>query len=620
MDYKLIDARYYYDENDLGVNFNKDFSIFKIWAPLAKDVQLILHDDIYKMKKGNKGVWEIKINGDLHGEFYNYYISQDGKKYEEIVDPYATSLSVNGKKGAIVDFKRTNPDSWKNKKPELNHHVDSIIYELHIRDISIDDNSGIKNKGKYLGLSEKNTISKDGIKTGLSHIKELGVTHIQIMPVYDFATVDETKENEYNWGYDPENFNALDGSYSTDPYDPTARIYEFKEMIQNIHDEGIRVIMDVVYNHVYKVEKSNFEKIFSGYYFRKNKDDEFYNGSGCGNEVASERKMVRKFITDSVLHWAKEYNLDGFRFDLMGLIDIETMNEIRLKLDKIDPSIIIIGEGWEMGEALKFEDKSCLWNAKYLPDIGQFNDDFRDGIRGDNFDAKSLGFVGGNYKYKNKILRGIVGGIEYSNNIKHLDNIFPNQIVNYVEVHDNHTLYDKLKLSIEDDKLAKKAHILGSTIAILSQGITFIHSGQEILRTKKGEHNTYNMGDEINKYDWSRKYKYLKEFNYIKDIIKLKKKHSSFRLNSKEEIREKLKIIDTKDSIISYYIENPNDKWKYILVIHNASRKSEEVCLPIIKDWNIVVEDGEIDFDGIRKIKDLTIKVKCLNTTIAYAK
>ncbi len=618
MDFKLIDARYYYDRNDLGANYNKEETEFKLWAPYAKDVKLILCDEIIDMEKLEKGIWSVTIKEDLHSNFYNYYISVNGEYYEEVVDPYAKSLSVNGLKGAIIDFKRTNPEGWNDLKPEFEKAVDAIIYELSIRDISIDENSGIKNKGKYLGMSETETHTKDNLKSGLSHIKDLGITHVQIMPIYDFATVDETTDDDYNWGYDPLNFNALDGSYSTDPYDPTARIYEFKRMIQSIHNEGMRVIMDVVYNHVYDIDTINFEKIFPGYYFRKNKNDEFYDGSGCGNEVASERKMVRKFIVDSVVFWAKEYNLDGFRFDLMGLLDIETMNTIRLELDKIDSSIIIIGEGWEMGEALKFEDKACLWNAKYLPGIGQFNDDFRDGIRGNNFDTKSIGYIGGNFSKKISVLRGIVGGIEYSNEIKHLQDISPNQIVNYVEVHDNYTLYDKLKLSITDENSIKKRHMLGTAIAILSQGITFIHSGQEIMRTKNLEHNTYNLGDEINKFNWSRKKEFLDVFEYVKGIIKIKKEHPSFRMNSCDEIRKKIKIIDSEDSIIAYTIINKNDLWKNILVVHNASDELKTIEIPFELEWNVVVNNEIIDLNGIKKIKNNILEIDGLNTIIAY--
>jgi len=618
MDHKIIDAKYYYDGDDLGVTYSKKESTFKLWAPLAENVQLIICDEVFPMERKNRSVWEISIENDVHGMFYNYNISLDGKKYKEVVDPYAKSLSVNGKKGAIVDFEKVNPDGWSLDKPRFENYVDSIIYELHIRDISIDENSGIKHKGNFLGLSELNTVTLDGLTSGLNHIKELGVTHIQLMPIYDFATVDETKEDDYNWGYDPLNFNALDGSYSTDPYDPTARIYEFKQMVQNIHDSGIRVIMDVVYNHVYDIHTINFEEILPGYYFRKKENGEFYNGSGCGNEVASERKMVRKFVVDSVAFWAKEYNLDGFRFDLMGLLDIETMNQIRYALDKIDPSIIIIGEGWEMGEALNFEDKACLWNSKYLPRIGQFNDDFRDGIRGDNFNAESTGYIGGDYSKKISVLRGIVGGVEYSDEIKHLDGVEPDQTVNYVEVHDNLTLYDKLKLSVKKESI-KERHLLGTAIAILSQGITLIHSGQEIMRTKDLEHNTYNMGDEVNKFDWQRKKEYLDVFNYVKGLIRIDQDHPSFRLRTTTEIKNKLNIISTEESVIAYTIKNSKDSWTEILVIHNASNEIKEVYLPDDKTWHLVMEGIQIDLEGGKEFSGDKIKVQKLSTTIAYS-
>ena len=618
MDHRIVDAKYYYDGDDLGVTYSKEKSTFKLWAPLAKNVQLILCDDIFPMKCGPRGVWETTLENDFHGLFYNYNISLDGEKYKEVVDPYAKSLSVNGKKGAIIDFEEATPDHWSLEKPSFENPVDAIIYELHIRDISIDESSGIKHKGNYLGLSETDTVTPDGLTSGLNHIKELGVTHVQLMPIYDFATVDETNEDDYNWGYDPLNFNALDGSYSTDPYDPTARIYEFKQMVQSIHDSGIRVIMDVVYNHVYDIHSINFEDILPGYYFRKKDNGEFYNGSGCGNEVASERKMVRKFIVDSVVNWATEYNLDGFRFDLMGLIDIETMNQIRYALDKIDPSIIMIGEGWEMGEALEFKDKACLWNSRYLPRIGQFNDDFRDGIRGDNFNAESIGYIGGDYSKKLSVLRGVVGGIEYSDHIKHLDGVEANQTVNYVEVHDNHTLFDKLKLSVKDQCI-KERHLLGTAIAILSQGITLIHSGQEIMRTKDFEHNTYNMGDEVNKFDWHRKKEYLDVFKYVKALIQIKKEHPSFRLTHKEEIRSQLNILETDESTIAYRIKNPKDSWHENLIIHNVSKEKKRIKLKEDKTWHLVIQGKDIDLEGEKKISGQSIEIEKLSTTIAYS-
>lgn len=618
MDPRIIDAKYYYKGNDLGVTFTKEQSTFKLWAPLAKKVELILSDEIIKMKREPRGIWSTKVLGNHHGEFYNYRVSLNGVHFDEVVDPYAKSLSVNGLKGAVIDFDAVNPNGWHLKKPDFNDAVDAIIYELHVRDITINENSGIKHPGHYLGLSERETLTKDGLKSGLDHIVDLGVTHVQLMPIYDFATVDETSKEEYNWGYDPLNFNALDGSYSTDPYDPTTRIYEFKTMVQSIHDAGLRVIMDVVYNHVYDIDTINFEKIMPGYYFRKTESGQFYNGSGCGNEVASERKMVRKFIVDSVIFWAKEYNLDGFRFDLMGLLDIETMNEIRYALDEIDPSIIMIGEGWEMGDALPFEKKACLWNAKYLPNIGQFNDDFRDGIRGDNFEAEHPGYVGGNFSKKISVLRGIVGGIHYSDEINHLDGISPNQIVNYVEVHDNHTLFDKLKLSVQD-KSIKKRHMLATAINILSQGITFIHSGQEILRTKQLEHNTYNLGDEINQFDWDRKKEFYDVYLYVRELIKLKKKHPCFSMTNAKEIRKKLKFIETEESIIAYEIICHRDSWKRTLVIHNASDVIKEIQLPNDLSWKVVFEGKSPTLEKTRTHKEDILKVSPLDTVIAYS-
>ncbi len=420
-----FDNLFYYGGNDLGNTYTPQHTKFRLWAPTASEAKLVTYknwnDKIgaeINMQQGEKGTWTAELKGNQKGLFYTYKV-KIGDKWAEAVDPYVRAASVNGDKGAVVNLEETNPKKWKaNKKPKFKNPEDAIIYELHVRDLSIQPESGIKQKGKYLGVTEKGTKGPGGVKTGLDHIKELGVTHVQFLPIFDYASVNEETLNEpqYNWGYDPKNFNVPEGSYSTNPYEPTVRITELKQMVQTLHDNNLRVVMDVVYNHMYNAAESNFHKLVPGYYYRYNEDGTFANGTGVGNDTASERKMMRKFMIDSVTYWAKEYNLDGFRFDLMGIHDYETMNEIRKAVNQIDPSIILHGEGWDLNTPLAAELKANQKNAEKMKGIAHFNDNIRDGLKGSVFEEKENGFVNGKQNMEDRIKKGITAGIDYDTN------------------------------------------------------------------------------------------------------------------------------------------------------------------------------------------------------------
>lgn len=622
-----IDDFYYYEGEDLGYTFKEGKHIFKVWSPISDMVTLCIYEDYnrsdkkeYIMVKKSKGVWEIELNEDLEGKYYTFTSSIDNVKREG-VDPYAKALSINGEKGAIVNMDITNPKDWDNhNRPTINYGTDSIIYEVSVRDLSTDMESGIKNKGKYLGLSEEDTHGPNGTKTGLSHIKDLGVTHVQLLPIFDFGSVDESQfdSNKYNWGYDPANYNAPEGSYSTDPFNPVSRIKELKFTIKVLHENGLSVIMDVVYNHMYNVDKTGFNNMMPGYYFRYDKNGNLSNESMCGNAIASENSMVRKYIVDSVKYWAEEYNIDGFRFDLMGLLDVKTMNEIRREVNKIKPSIILLGEGWNMASLLKEEDKAIQFNAHKLKDIAFFNDSIRDGLRGNPFSHEARGFLSGEGYKELEVKKAIVGGIKYSSEIQTWGEVSPNQVVNYIECHDNHTLYDKLSLTVKDENKIKDMHRLGSSIILLSQGIPFIHAGQEFLRTKNGVENSYNYPDSINKISWRRKLENINTVNYVKGLISLRKSHPAFRMKTSEEIRKNIIFIDMPANSVGYkIINNANgDESKEIIVIHNANKESIEVNLDFYGKFNVLVNKERAGIEVIETIEDNKLFVEGISTLV----
>ncbi|MGQ7724291.1 MULTISPECIES: type I pullulanase [unclassified Bacillus (in: firmicutes)] len=618
-----FDNLFYYGGNDLGNTYTPQHTKFRLWAPTASEAKLVTYknwnDKIgaeINMQQGEKGTWTAELKGNQKGLFYTYKV-KIGDKWTEAVDPYVRAASVNGDKGAVVNLEETNPKKWKaNKKPKFKNPEDAIIYELHVRDLSIQPESGIKQKGKYLGVTEKGTKGPEGVKTGLDHIKDLGVTHVQFLPIFDYASVNEETLNEpqYNWGYDPKNFNVPEGSYSTNPYEPTVRITELKQMVQTLHDNNLRVVMDVVYNHMYNAAESNFHKLVPGYYYRYNEDGTFANGTGVGNDTASERKMMRKFMIDSVTYWAKEYNLDGFRFDLMGIHDYETMNEIRKAVNQIDPSIILHGEGWDLNTPLAAELKANQKNAEKMKGIAHFNDNIRDGLKGSVFEEKENGFINGKENMEDRIRKGITAGIDYDTNSSTYQD--PEQVLTYVEAHDNHTLWDKLELTNpgDSDEVRTQMHKLSSSILLTSQGIPFLHAGQEFMRTKYGDHNSYKSPDSINQMDWLRRATFNNEVDYMKGLIELRKKYSAFRMTSAEQIKTHVSFIDAPKNTVAYIIEG--NKHEYFTVAHNANREAVEITLPSKGPWKLLVDGKQAGSKPLYVVHDNKIKVPALSSIV----
>jgi len=634
-------AKYPIYNGSLGVSYSHKKTTFKVWAPMAAEVKLRLYDageggapikEVDLKKKAN-GLWDASIPEDLKNKYYTFHVLNDGKWSLEVPDIYAKAVGVNGHRGMIVDLGSTDPAGWsKDKSPAFKKATDAVIYELHIRDISIDPNSGIKNKGKFLGLTETGTKSPDGLSTGLDHLKELGITHVHLLPSFDFNSIDETKpgSKQYNWGYDPLNYNVPEGSYSTNPYDGNVRIREFKEMVHALHKNGIRVILDVVYNHTTDIDHSNFTQFAPGYFYRHNPDGSYSNATGCGNETASERPMMRKFMMESVLYWAHEYHIDGFRFDLMGVHDIKTMNAISDTLHNINPSIVIYGEGWTAGASPYPENlRAVKKNAAKLHHIAAFSDDIRDGLRGGWSDLKSKGFASGNGDLKESVKFGIAASVkhpqvDYSkvNYSKAPWAKEPGQTITYVSCHDDNCLFDRLKISnpnapetdlIKMDKLAQ-------TAVMTSQGIAFMLSGEEMLRTKQGVANSFNSPDTINQIDWSRKAKYAGLFEYYKQLIALRKQHPAFRMSSAAMIDNHLHFLNIPDQqVIAYQLTgNANsDKWADILVILNGSTGSKTIAIPT-GNWTLVGDGNQIDQSGIRNINSASVKVPGSTAFILY--
>ncbi|PKG24946.1 type I pullulanase [Niallia nealsonii] len=596
---KEFDDLFYYD-GFLGVGYSLEQCDFSLWAPTAQRVKLILQDPLkpvkerieIDMERGDKGVWKTTVNERLENYYYSYLVLIN-LEWRESVDPYAVAVNANGLTGAIVDLKKTK--IIKPSLPPLSHTVDSIVYETHIRDFTIHANSGAKNKGKYLGVSELHTQTKSGELTGLSYVKDLGVTHIEFLPVHDFEEVDELAEQKkYNWGYNPTHYNVPDGSYSLHPNNPYTRIYELKSMIQSVQKEGLRVILDVVYNHVYKKEESPFEKIVPGYFFRYDKFGVPSNGTGVGNDIASERLMVRKYIVNSVSFWLEQYQIDGLRFDLMGILDITTMKEIKKICDKYDSNFLIIGEGWNLPTTIPEKERAIIKNQKHLPAIAQFNDQFRDKIKGSTFQLNHIGFaLGGNESKVEELLSGSIGLLQANQGLF----TEPNQTVNYVESHDNHTLWDKIEICFpfEKEEIKQKKHRLATTLVLLSQGIPFLNSGQEFFRTKKGVENSYQSPDEINQLDWDRMVLYKKNVEFIKNVIQLRKDNGAFRLQSSADIRAHIRIKRIDRSFIEYQLINVKKygQWETIIVYINANTNSVKTSIPD-GEWKCLMDDMSI--------------------------
>ena len=615
---------------------------FSLWSPIADEVKVLLYESghegsAYKtipMVKGIDGTWKATVSEDLHGKFYTFNVKIEDRWLGDTPGIMAKAVGVNGKRAAVLDLDLTDPEGWnEDVRPHLDNFADIVVYEMHHRDFSVDSVSGITNKGKFLALTEEGTKSSLGEKTGIDHLKELGVNHVHILPSYDYASVDESKleSNQYNWGYDPVNYNVPDGSYSTDPYNPAVRIKEFKQMVQALHKAGIRVVLDVVYNHTFDIVNSNFEKTVPGYFYRFNAEGKYADASGCGNETASDRAMMRKYMIESVLHWVKEYHIDGFRFDLMGIHDIETMNAIRAELNKIDPTIFVYGEGWAAGSPqMPQEDLAMKANAFKMPGIAVFSDEMRDGIRGPwNNDAEGA-FLVGNAGHEMSIMYGLVGCIEHPQIVNDSVNYSkqawasqPTQMISYVSCHDDMCLADRIKATLPADATVEERialHKLAETFVFTSQGIPFIFTGDEVMRDKKGVHNSYNSPDNINTVDWKQKTTYRGVFDYIKDLIALRKAHPAFRMGNADLVRKHMEFLPVEGSNLIAYIlkDNANgDSWKNIIVAYNSRTEAAHINVPS-GNYTIVCKDGVINMKGMGKVKGSSVMVPARSALIMH--
>ena len=609
-------AKYTYTGDDLGNTYSKTETKMRVWAPTASAVKVVTYAKAdtplaggveTEMTSDVNGTWIAKVSGDKDGLIYNYRVTVDGVT-NEAVDPYVRATTINGTRGVVVDLDKTDPANWKKTKPAFSGKtVDAVIYELHVRDFSIDASSGIPaaHKGKFLAFTNVNT-SFNGIKTGISAIKDLGVTHVELLPFFDFASVDEASPS-FNWGYDPQNYNVPEGSYSTDPTKPTARITELKQAIQAMHDQKLRVNMDVVYNHVYNAGAFSQESIVPGYWFRTDETGSLTNGTGVGNDTASEGPMVRKFIVDSVKYWATEYNLDGFRFDLMGIHDIQTVNEVTAALKAIDPTIIVIAEGWNMG-TLPDDQKANQINIAKLNNVAMFNDQIRDGLKGSVFNATDTGWATGKISAAADVLAGIVGNTDYSAAfLTKWTTTAPGQSVNYVESHDNLSLADKLTASVKGVSPAGVAQLsqFASSVAFLAQGVPFLQAGQEFVRSKNGNENSYNADDATNSLKWSTKAKYVATTKYYQGLFALRAAHPAFRMSTTAQVKANLKFLKTTNDVIAYSLNGKavKDKAATIVVIHNPNPGAATVTLPNKKKWEIVVKGGVA---GTKTIESIT--------------
>lgn len=559
------------DINNLGATFSCSETVFRVWAPSRDSIELLIYEDytdtdrrVFKMDKMPDGVHQCIVNENLKDKYYTYLVDSS----YEVTDPYSVASSLNSKKSAIIDLGETNPIGWQEQNiPAVEWKCDEIIYELHVKDFTFHPNSGVRHRGKYLGMCEEGT-SYNGHATGIDHLKELGITCVQLMPVYDYYTVDEDEKSfyydfNYNWGYDPELYNVPEGSYATRPEDPKNRILELKTLIMELHNANIKVVLDVVYNHTYLTEDSNFNILYPNYYYRLREDGTFSNGAGCGNEFATEKPMVRKFIIDSLKFWLEEYKVDGFRFDLMALIDRDTLEQVVITLKRAKKDILIYGEPWMAEPSVLAHDKMSVKGIEDELDIAIFNDSYRDAVKGDN-DGYIKGFSQGNIGYKIEMETGITSSFSK----------LPHRTINYINAHDNLILYDKMKkilpFSTEDEIIRQNKFAL--SILFTSQGIPLIHAGNEFLRSKYLNGNSYNSPISVNQIDWSLKDRHIDFYRYVKDLIRLRKAYKEFTMTNPAQIRRRIKFLDNRlqNNLIAYTI-NRRITCESLLVVHNGN-------------------------------------------------
>lgn len=622
-----FEKMYTYTETDLGATWSTEKTTFRLWAPTADSVQIHLYKsgnaeaqdllETLDMSRDVKGTWIVSKNGNLNGIYYTYLVHVEGTEVE-VCDPYARTTGVNGQRAMIIDLASTNPEGWEeDKDPNYDKPItDSVIYELHVRDLSMDENSGIQNKGKFLGLTETGTKNPDGLSTGLDHIKSLGVTHIHLLPVYDYGFTDESLPlPQYNWGYDPVNFNVPEGSFSTDPYHGEVRVSEMKQMIKTLHDNGLSVVMDVVYNHVYDGKEFCFNQIVPGYFSRINSKGTWSNGSICGNDTASERNMVHKYIVDSVNYWADEYHIDGFRFDLVGLIDVETINEITTSVHQKHPNVIFYGEGWDMPTELTKPDIELAIqpNSPKMPEFSFFNDTIRDLLRGKIQEDTAPGFIAGAPTAKEILNACFMGMPAWAAN--------PYQCINYVSCHDNHTLFDRIALTAPKASKADRIRMnrLAAAFSILSQGVPFFHAGEEMLRSKpdgKGgfDENSFRSPDEVNMFHWKNlsESDYCKTIAYYRGLIAFRKAYDILRLKYRKNVVNTVQAIPTRDSqVVIYRVLGAKED---ILLIFNADSDEVKVDLPA-GNWDLMIHDDIAGTDILAK-KDGNVNVAPISATV----
>ena len=585
---------------------------FTVWSPDAEAAQLRLYHSATEetpfrtldMKLSESGLWKAVVKEDVKGAFYTFQIRKGGEWLPETAGIAAKAVGVNGWRGAVVDWSDTDPEGWNDDVKPVVRPSDIIVYEMHHRDFSIHQTSGVSNKGKYLALTEPGTKNPDGLATGIDHLKELGVTYVQLLPSTDFITVDEEhlEKNQYNWGYDPFNYNAVEGSYSTDPFNPVTRIREFKQMVQALHKAGMRVILDVVYNHTTNASLTGFERTMPGYFYRMRPDGTFYDGSGCGNETASEQAMFRKYMIESLEWWMKEYHIDGFRFDLMAIHDLDTMNEISERLHAIDPDVVIYGEGWAASAPAFPEDKIALKvNTHMMDKVGAFSDNIRDALRGP-LDCSNAGFMDGVEGNKTNVEFGIVGGVSHPQVTVPFWTNSPLQHVSYASCHDDHCLRDRLEEATKASEEERLAMVkLAQTAVYVSQGIPFIFNGEELYRHKQGVKNSYNQPDSINAIDWTYKTRYKDLVDYYAALAAIRHEHPGFCLGDADLVREKLSFIDVDDPcVVAFRIEGLNgiDTARSLVVLLNGSKKPVKIDIPA-GNYVVLAQNGVADPDGI---------------------
>ena len=626
-----FENKYTYSGDDLGAVWTPEKTTFKVWAPTASSVRVNLYEsgtegtedliESIEMTRQDQGVWMAAQEGDLNGVYYTYSVAV-GDVVREACDPYARTTGVNGKRAMVIDLDSTDPVNWEEDEPPHTSGSinDAVIYELHVRDLSSDPSSGIAQTGKFLGLIQEGTVNSSGQSTGLDHIKALGVTHIHLLPSYDYASVDETDPDAaFNWGYDPVNYNVPEGSYSTDPYHGEVRVKEFKQMVQGLHEHGIGVILDVVYNHVYSAGDFCFNNIVHGYFSRIDQSGVYSNGSACGNDTASERSMVRKYIVDSVKYWADEYHLDGFRFDLLGLIDVQTVNEVIEEVHKTHPHIIFYAEGWNMGTEVTKENVTLATqaNSKETPGMAYFSDMIRDAVRGSNSNASKTGYAAGAGGFASNVKDSFLGNPTWAKN--------PSQVVNYVSCHDGLSLYDRLTMSTADRTLEERVRMnnLAAAVVMTSQGTPFFQAGEEMLRTKplpEGgyDHNSYKSPDSINSIKWDTLSDpmYQDVVDYYAGLIEFRRSHSALRMTTAEEVSEKITQLGGLDfNVNGFHIaKDANGEQNELVVIFNPNAESTTVTLPEGK-WDIRI-NGEDAGDSSLGTAEGTVEVAPISAMV----